>query len=299
MFTRFFTERKRSTLFVLAGTALLLLAGCGGKATSTTPTTNHSSVITTSSESSNTATAVLKGIPTGNATLSWNYTDQMLTVQLTLAGLAPNSIHPAHIHEGSCTAAIPGKVLYGLPNVVANAQGVATLTDKISVPKGIPASGWYINVHNGPTISTPTQAISIACGNVTNHTTSLRSIQSAQVILSAMSVNTQEQAINGIARMTLSSHTMTVQLTVTGLQPNSLHAAHIHAGSCMQQGAVVYGLPVLKANAAGKAQLITIIHNVPSLPANSWYINVHRSNDLSTQTTFDPIACGNVVVNQH
>jgi hypothetical protein len=38
----------------------------------------------------------------------------------------------------------------------------------------------------------------------------------------------------------------------------------------------------------------TVIQGVPSIPEHGWYINVHRTTDLSTQTGFDPITCGNV-----
>jgi hypothetical protein len=35
-----------------------------------------------------------------------------------------------------------------------------------------------------------------------------------------------------------------------------------------------------------------------TIPARGWYINLHNSTDLSTQTGFDPIACGDVVLNK-
>jgi len=49
------------------------------------------------------------------------------------------------------------------------------------------------------------------------------------------------------------------------------------------------------ANAAGDAHTTTVIPDVEGgIPASGWYVNVHRSTNLTTQTGFDPIACGNV-----
>lgn len=80
-------------------------------------------------------------------------------VLLQVSGLAPNSIHPAHIHQGtSCTAG--GPVIYPFPNLQANAQGEASLDVMINT-NSIPATGWYINIHQGPGMDTP-----LACGVV-------------------------------------------------------------------------------------------------------------------------------------
>src|SRR5437879_4068049 len=101
MFTRYFIEKKIYALFALVLFAVLL-AGCGGKpATTTTTSVNNSlsqHVVASPSVSGGaTAIATLKRQPVGNVNLSWNPTDHMMTVQLMLTGLAPNSVHPIHI----------------------------------------------------------------------------------------------------------------------------------------------------------------------------------------------------------
>jgi hypothetical protein len=55
---------------------------------------------------------------------------------------------------------------------------------------------------------------------------------------------------------------------------------------------------VVKANAQGKATITTAVQNVLVIPVHGWYINIHRSKDLSTQTGFDPVACGDVVLSR-
>jgi plastocyanin len=89
----------------------------------------------------------------------------MLEVQVKLSGLAPNSVHPAHIHAGTCEAG--GPVVYPLNNLTADAQGNVTNTTIINGPPwlAIQSRGWFVNVHQGPTMS-DVGATPIACGDV-------------------------------------------------------------------------------------------------------------------------------------
>jgi len=82
---------------------------------------------------------------------------------------------------------------------------------------------------------------------------------------------------------------------VVGLAGNSTHPDHIHVGDCDDNGPILYPLNNVVANAAGDAHTTTVIPDVEGgIPASGWYVNVHRSTNLTTQTGFDPIACGNV-----
>jgi hypothetical protein len=295
MFTKYFTKRKRSAFWTLALLAFLILAGCGNSnSTSVSSTSSTSTLTTPAAMQGNSATATLKHVPVGNAVLNWNNTNQMLKVEVMLTGLAPNSTHPTRIYEGSCNN--QGKALYTLSNVVADAHGVGHATSDISVPKGIPATGWYLNVHNGPNLSPDDQFLPIACGDIVNHDTSLRSPQKVQVSLDSAPSTSKDQNVSGTAHLQISNHILTVEMTLTNLAPNSEHAAHIHLGTCASQGDVLYPLPTVKADATGKTTMTTTIKNVSTIPANGWYVNVHHSTDISTQTGFDPIACGNVTL---
>lgn len=276
---------------------IVLLAGCGITKAPAQPVTTlkQSSTMTTSVSGGTSATATLEHVPTGNATLNWNASDQMLTVQVKLTGLAPHSTHPEHIHQGKCDQ--NGKILYSLMNLVADAHGVASETTKISVPGGIPASGWSINIHNGPGLENNDQSLPLVCGNITNQDTSLKNNQLSQVMLTS-SPGAIDQEARGEAHLSISNQTLTVQLSLTGLFPHSSHAAHIHEGACASQGPVLYTLPVIKADATGKATITATFPNVVTIPATGWYVHVHHGKDLSTQTGFDPIACGNIMLNR-
>lgn len=274
----------------------LLLVACGGNTggttttVTTTPTSNASSNTNTT-----TATATLKHVPNGTADLNWDPKTHMLTVKIMLVGLAPNSMHPAHIHTGSCSK--QGSVLHPLQNVVADSHGTATVTSPISnVMQGIPASGWYVNVHNGPGLTTTDQFLPIVCGDVSNSNTSTTAAQSLHITLNAAPGASKGEAATGMAQLTLSGKTLTVKLTISGLEPNSMHPAHIHSGMCESEGPVVYPLQTVQADASGNASVTTTINNVASIPGSGWYVNVHHSMALSTQTGFDPVACGNVTV---
>jgi CHRD domain len=279
----------RSLFVLLSMVATLLLVGCGGTTTSNPPAS-------TPAGSTTTATATLKHAPTGTATFSWDPSSHTLTVTLKLIGLAPgpNSIHPAYIYEGSCRN--QGKRLYQLkPDVEADTHGDATtVTSPISnVMNGIPATGWSVTVYNGPGSSADDQ-LQIVCGDVANPNAVTTAAQSVQVPLNEAPPSSVGQSATGTAQLTLSGGTLTVKLTVNKLAPNSTHAVHIHLGSCASQGPVEHPLMTLTADASGNASGTTTIPNVSAIPKSGWYVNVHRTTDMSTSIGFDPIACGDV-----
>lgn len=296
MFSRYFTKKKLSAFFVLIVLALLFAACGSGNNTSATVSNSLPSSPTPVGGTS--AIATLTHQPLGTATLTWDHATHLLTTQLKVTGLAPNSIHPVHIKQGSCSdinTSSSTRTLYSL-NMTADAYGAANATSKFMVADGIPAKNWYFTIYNGPGLSVANQAEVIACGNIVNPDTSLRSSQTVQVPLQAS--RSANQKASGTATLSLSGHTLTVKLVLAGMEPNSQHMVHIHAGSCARQGAVVYSLTPVKADAAGKAKVTTVIQNVTTIPPSGWYINLHNSTDLSTQTGFDPIACGDVTLNQ-
>jgi hypothetical protein len=135
----------------------LLLAGCGSG--QHPPTANQPTPVTTQ-----TASTVLKHMPQGSALLTWTPSNQTLNMDVRLYGLAPNSMHPAHIPAGSCQS--QGAVVYPLNVVTADASGNATVTTTIPHVKTIPASGWYVNVPQSTDMSTQTGFDPIVCGNV-------------------------------------------------------------------------------------------------------------------------------------
>jgi len=287
-------NRKHGFFAILGLLVAFLLAACGssGSGTTTTTTTTPSATPTSATTM---ASATLAHVPNGTADISWDPATKAVTVKIVLAGLAPNSTHPSHIHTGSCSN--QGAVLHPLQNIVADATGNATATTTIpNVASGIPASGWYVNVHNGPGLTTTDQFLPIVCGDIANTSTSTTAMQTVHVMLNAAPGASAGQAAMGKATLKLSGSTLTVSLTLSGLAPNSKHAAHIHMGSCTSQGKVLYPLTTVIADASGNATVSTTVNNITAIPSSGWYVNVHNSTALTTQTGFDPIACGNVTL---
>lgn len=107
------------------------------------------------------ATLIAQGASgvTGVAFLVKDRSHGKVDVFMDVRGLVPFSDHPTHIHAGaSCNA--NGPIVYQLPDLKAGAQGEAIISARIDA-SGIPATGWYINVHQGPGMDT-----SLACGLV-------------------------------------------------------------------------------------------------------------------------------------
>lgn len=249
-----------------------------------------------------TAVVNLRHTPTGNATLHYDAQGQRLIVTLVLIGLAPNSIHPAHIHAGICAKpAATNNVVFVLNTIKANGKGQAATTTIIpNVPNGIPATGWYINVHNGPTMATVSQDTPISCGDILNpnQASSVLLFLGPPALVNGQATN--EQA-TGFATLKLvnagDQRQLIVTIAVQGLVPGSTHATHIHVGSCFNTGKMLYALPPLQADNQGAINQTITLNNIKeqAIPANNWVINMHFSTQLDTQTGYNPILCGEVV----
>jgi hypothetical protein len=159
------------------------------------------------------------------------------------------------------------------------------------VPNGIPASGWYFNIHNGTTEDSY-QRMDIACADITNSNTSTSATQ--HVMLTLDRGAGPSQAASGNAELSVAGDVLTVVVTLSGLEPTSTHVAHIHSGSCASQGDVVKALNNLTADDSGNATGTTTISGVSAIPSSGWYVNVHRGVNISSPIDFDPIACGTV-----
>lgn len=138
-----------------AGLFLLVACGGGGSATaSPTPTKTPSISFSMMAMNGSGATGTGKVVKASGS----------FTVTIKLSGLAPNSSHISHVHNGSC--AKPGGIAYALSQVVADSSGNATATSIVPVAYSIPPSGWYVNVHHGPDFSAPANGPSVACGDL-------------------------------------------------------------------------------------------------------------------------------------
>jgi hypothetical protein len=88
------------------------------------------------------------GTPRGRATISYSARRHTLTVTVSASGVTPGP-HAAHIHLGSCQR--QGPVLYMLRDLVAGRHGRIVHAVRVftNVTAPIPATGWYLNIHQG------------------------------------------------------------------------------------------------------------------------------------------------------
>jgi CHRD domain len=88
------------------------------------------------------------GTPQGSAVVTYDPSAQTISVTVNASGLTPGA-HAAHIHVGSCAS--QGPVQYMLMDFTANADGqIMNQTQVVAnVTTPLPASGWYLNLHQG------------------------------------------------------------------------------------------------------------------------------------------------------
>ena len=97
---------------------------------------------------------------TGTVQLTYNGT--MTTAVMTVRHLKPMSVHPAHIHVGSCTKM--GPVVFSFKPLVADMNGMAVST--VRFHGNYEHKHYYANVHMGPTLATKMAFTPITCGNI-------------------------------------------------------------------------------------------------------------------------------------
>ncbi|MBO0780003.1 MAG: CHRD domain-containing protein [Ktedonobacteraceae bacterium] len=274
-----------------------------GKASTMTPVASPTmtmapvaSPTTSNAQGMQQAVAQLVHAPGGTALLKWDPTTKKITVTTTMSGLLPKSKHASHIHQGDCTSV--GNVVQPLTELSADENGNATATTTLSntYQNGLPNGNWAIRVHNGPESGTGTNdQIVLSCGELP---TTEKTVQQMYVPLGTAPTNSQSAF--GESSLSIENGSMTVVLNVHGLEPNSKHAAHIHAGSCQMQapGNAIHPITTLTADGRGNASSVTVLPNVTQIPAQGWYINVHRTEKVGSPTDTDPILCGNVVAAQ-
>lgn len=226
--------------------------------------------------------------PQGSVTLTVDPQTQHIQAQLHMTGLAPGTQHQVALYANGNTA----QPAFTFPDVTVDGTGqlMQTVTSNETTAHGLPQILDF-RIYLQPSSAGPSQKIAEAqrvavFGGQTSATLGFQS--------------TIGQAGHAMLTYNPATQQLTVSISMSGLPAGSLHAAHIHTGSCQVQGPVAYMLPDLKADAAGVAfEKTTITVNSPP-PASGWYLNVHdgSSNDILQNgqpgPLFQPLGCGNV-----
>ncbi len=94
------------------------------------------------------STGLSYGTPQGSAVVSYDPKAQTISVTVNASGLTPGA-HAAHIHLGSCRS--QGAVQYMLTDFTASQAGQIVNQTRVvaNVTTPLPATGWYLNLHQG------------------------------------------------------------------------------------------------------------------------------------------------------
>ena len=229
----------------------------------------------------------LQAMPQGAVTFVWTPEGQ-LTAAVNAFGLTPGSSHSVQLVSPD------GAILASFSTLTANGAGQASATlystDMTSVPDGSHLV-ILLDAQDGAIASEVIgQTSPIAAGQMTYR------LQPVEVSATGAGYGPLE----GSAAIAYdpSARTITVTLTASGLTPG-MHAAHIHVGSCMSQGAVQYMLMDFTANSKGQIihEVRTVTGVTTPVPASGWYLNLHQgnSNDILANgkptANFRPLLC--------
>ena len=210
-----------------------------------------------------------------------------LLARVDVFGLTPGSSH-----QVSIDGPLGHRVLF--PALAANAAGQAdaTLTSVDSVRWLPPLSRFVIRL--GDSAGDPVAAEPIAESSV------LPVRPEPGAGYASYAVTGAALGLAGRAKITYdaAAQTLTVTVTASGLAPGP-HAAHIHLGSCQNQGPVKYMMADFIADASGditsQTRVITGVTGVPG--PGSWYLNLHQggmnqilANGMPT-LAFRPMLC--------
>ncbi|HEV3231847.1 MAG TPA: hypothetical protein VG245_06305 [Candidatus Dormibacteraeota bacterium] len=248
-----------------------MLAGCSLPGGAAAPAGEH-------------LTLALRAAPWGGAELRLG--GGGMSVRVALTGLSPRTTHPAEILAGACDSL--GAAVHGLGDLAADDTGSGALTAAVGGVTAVPATGWAVVVHSGPSLDTPAGFHPLACGEVR------AAPPAATPSPDAIAILVPPAAVSGSVDLGLEARTLTVQATVHGLTPGTAHPFDIRAGTCAAPGAVVYRLPDLGANAAGTASATGTISDVGAIQYGGWHVAIHQGPGVDDAAGLAPIACADV-----
>ena len=235
----------------------------------------------------------LQSMPAGTATLGTDSSGN-LTVGVTGFGFTPGSSHLVRLLDGN------GHTLAQFSTLTATGVGQ---TDQmlLSTFTGTIPAGSHLVIYNGTMAKPGTPG-----GEIIAQTAQFSGIPAGALPLTAIETNPHGTSLGtpaGTASITYSpsAKTLTVTVNATGVSPGN-HAAHIHTGSCQNQGGVLYMLMDFTANSSGQImnQTRTVTGVTSPIPANAWYLNLHQgtSNNIlkngAPSIFFRPLLCQNI-----
>ena len=267
-----------------AAAVLVSLATAGGASAA-------SAAVAPSATTAKPAHLTLHAMPVGTVRFS-RLSHSRLGLQVTIHGLTPGSSHFVDL------MLLSGQRVTRFSTLTANSGGSAfeTLTSGYT---GLVPHGSQVIIRMGTTV-TNSAVLPIAETGRLGGVWRTEKLRSVEVGWNGVHWGTPQ----GHATVSYNARrkTLTVVVSASGITPGP-HAAHIHVGSCENQGAVKYMLGDLSANKNGRVvHAVRVFKHVTSpIPARGWYLNIHQGNtgdiqDGSGKPTiyFRPLLCANI-----
>ena len=279
-------ERCHSVKYTINALAVALALTIAGPAAAATHGTAQRD--TAGPATPHAASDVLRLHPMPEGTVRFGRQHGRLIVHAALFGLTPGSAHRVDLR-------LPGRGPVRFSTLTANSVGQARSTLSSHYTGHVrPGSRLMIRLGTG------------AHGPATNPIAVTQRLGGRHRLYRLRAVETGPSGrgpLRGHAALAYnaSRHTLTVTVSASGLTPGP-HAAHIHLGSCMRQGAVEYMLRDLVAGPRGRVvHAVRTFRNVLTpIPAHGWYLNIHQGNSATIlrngQPTifFRPLLCANI-----
>ncbi len=114
-----------------------------------------------------------------------------------------------------------------------------------------------------------------------------------QAVALTFKLNGVDSTAGGTITLIGAPGTLTVRLQITGLGALSSHLSHIHTGSCVAKGAVVFALNQVMADGQGNADVTTRLDATYPPASGTYYIVVHAGPDLQGANA-NYLLCGNL-----
>jgi hypothetical protein len=116
---------------------------------------------------------------------------------------------------------------------------------------------------------------------------------SAQAPVNVTMNATGGSGVTGSAQLTAMGAQTQVVVTVQGASQNGSHVNHIHAGSCAQQGGIVFPLTDIRTDATGRGSATTMVAApLSTIQGASHYVNVHAGPALPSPG----VSCGDIAM---
>jgi hypothetical protein len=238
--------------------------------------------------------AQLKHSPTGHINITFDTVERVAHTSTFMDGMPQNGVAVALVVRGTCSS-IGGVLWRGVP-FQADANGkVVDFRVQFDHVQGAPI-GSTVVIQTIAGTGEPRNGYNLACGTV------ISTLPSGPEIKGGVALGPvpgeKNGNVTGNATLTENNSSLTVNYNVSGLEPNTAHAAAIHLGNCTWRSYVLYDLPQLNADGNGNASNSITINNATPLPATgdqSWYIAVDYNPTLN-RDSFLSVSCGDVIV---